>query len=183
MEEPAPPPPVTEPPPANAPAVPAPAAPAPPAVAPPPAVPPAPPAVQELVEPEAPAAAHRDRGPERLIFTITTQRAPQQPTYPPSVDTTLSAVDADAPPAAAAPTAQGETSTVARHTESSGSGEGRYVVRPGDSLWSIAKRELGPSASSGQVARMVSRLWQLNGERIATGDPDLLRVGTELRLP
>ena len=39
------------------------------------------------------------------------------------------------------------------------------------------------SASAGQIARMVSRLWELNEERIGTGDPDMLHVGTVLRLP
>jgi hypothetical protein len=56
------------------------------------------------------------------------------------------------------------------------------VVRPGDSLWSIAKRLLGPDASSAQIAREVAQLWKLNGERIGTGRPDLLMVGTKLRL-
>jgi LysM domain len=57
-----------------------------------------------------------------------------------------------------------------------------YTVRPGDSLWSIARRLLGPGASAGRIAREVNRLWELNRERIATGDPDLLMVGTKLQL-
>jgi outer membrane biosynthesis protein TonB len=57
-----------------------------------------------------------------------------------------------------------------------------YRVRVGDSLWSIARRSLGPGASAGQIARQVNRLWELNGERIGTGDPSLLHVGTVLRL-
>ena len=57
-----------------------------------------------------------------------------------------------------------------------------YIVRPGDSLWSIARRLLGRGASPADVAREVNRLWELNRERIATGDPDLLMVGTRLRL-
>jgi nucleoid-associated protein YgaU len=59
---------------------------------------------------------------------------------------------------------------------------GTYVVRPGDSLWSIATRLLGPGASGAEIADEVNRLWELNKDRIGTGDPDLLRVGTELRL-
>jgi nucleoid-associated protein YgaU len=57
-----------------------------------------------------------------------------------------------------------------------------YVVQPGDSLWSIAKRLLGGDASAGRIAREVNRLWTLNSSRIATGDPDLLMVGTRLEL-
>jgi outer membrane biosynthesis protein TonB len=62
-------------------------------------------------------------------------------------------------------------------------GDGRFhVVAPGDSLWSIAKRLLGPEASMAGIAREVNRLWTLNQDRIGTGDPDLLMVGTRLRL-
>jgi len=60
--------------------------------------------------------------------------------------------------------------------------ETTYVVAAGDSLWSIADDRLGPGASSAQIAREVHRLWQLNSERIGTGDPDLLSVGTSLVL-
>jgi nucleoid-associated protein YgaU len=57
-----------------------------------------------------------------------------------------------------------------------------YTVRPGDSLWSIARRLLGPDASAGRIAREVNRLWQLNQDRIGTGDPSLIHVGTVLKL-
>jgi LysM domain len=57
-----------------------------------------------------------------------------------------------------------------------------YVVQPGDSLWSIAKRLLGGEASPARIAREVHRLWSLNSSRIGTGDPDLLMVGTRLQL-
>ena len=60
---------------------------------------------------------------------------------------------------------------------------GRFlVVQPGDSLWAIAKRLLGPNASPAEIARKVNRLWELNRERIGTGRPDLVLVGTKLRL-
>jgi nucleoid-associated protein YgaU len=55
-------------------------------------------------------------------------------------------------------------------------------VVPGDSLWSIARRILGSEASNSQLADQVTRLWVLNDQRIGTGDPDLLHVGTLLRL-
>jgi nucleoid-associated protein YgaU len=57
-----------------------------------------------------------------------------------------------------------------------------HVVEAGDSLWSIARRLLGRDASPGRIAREVNRLWELNEDRIGTGDPDLLMVGTRLRL-
>jgi nucleoid-associated protein YgaU len=63
-----------------------------------------------------------------------------------------------------------------------GGGPASYVVQPGDSLWSIAKRLLGRDASPGSIAREVNRLWSLNRSRIATGNPDLLMVGTRLEL-
>ena len=63
-----------------------------------------------------------------------------------------------------------------------GRGERVYVVRAGDSLWSIAADRLGGEPSVAAIAREVNRLWELNRERIATGDPDLVMVGTRLML-
>jgi LysM domain len=57
-----------------------------------------------------------------------------------------------------------------------------HVVEPGESLWSIATRLLGPDATPGRIAREVERLWELNRDRIGTGDRDLLMVGAKLRL-
>jgi hypothetical protein len=57
-----------------------------------------------------------------------------------------------------------------------------YTVRHGDSLWSIARRLLGPGASAGRVAREVNRLWELNRHRIGTGEPSLIYAGTVLRI-
>jgi nucleoid-associated protein YgaU len=57
-----------------------------------------------------------------------------------------------------------------------------YTVRPGDSLWSIARRVLEPQASAGRIAREVNRLWELNQARIGTGNPSLIHVGTVLEL-
>jgi nucleoid-associated protein YgaU len=57
-----------------------------------------------------------------------------------------------------------------------------YTVRAGDSLWSIARRLLGPEASAGQIAREVNRLWELNRDKIGTGNPSLIHVGTVLKL-
>jgi hypothetical protein len=56
-----------------------------------------------------------------------------------------------------------------------------YTVQPGDCLWHIAAALL-PGADDGEVAGEVMRLWQLNEDRIGTGDPNLIYAGTELRL-
>ena len=57
-----------------------------------------------------------------------------------------------------------------------------HVVRPGESLWSIAKDRLGGDASVARIAREVNRLWELNSARIGTGEPDLLIAGTRIAL-
>jgi LysM domain-containing protein len=81
-----------------------------------------------------------------------------------------------------APVGAAGTRAAARTSEARRRDEGFYVVASGDSLWSIAKRLLGADASPARVAREVNRLWSLNQDRIGTGDPDLLMVGTKLRL-
>ena len=57
-----------------------------------------------------------------------------------------------------------------------------YVVKAGDSLWSIARKRLGPQAGSAQIAREVDRLWQMNAGRIGSGDPSMIRAGARLVL-
>ena len=57
-----------------------------------------------------------------------------------------------------------------------------YQVRPGDSLWRIAERRLGSSATATQTAEEVTRLWELNRQRIGTGNPDLIFSGQTLRM-
>ena len=57
-----------------------------------------------------------------------------------------------------------------------------YTVQPGDALWPIAARHLARSSSIPEIARQVDDLESLNRDRIASGDPDLLEAGEELRL-
>jgi hypothetical protein len=61
-------------------------------------------------------------------------------------------------------------------------GDRLHVVRPGESLWSIAADTLSDRATTARIARRVNELWELNRDRIATGDRDLLMVDTRLRL-
>jgi LysM domain len=66
--------------------------------------------------------------------------------------------------------------------ESRSSETGVYVVQPGDSLWAIAERRLGASASDAAIAREVNRLWTANVDRIRSGDPNLIHPSEELRV-
>ena len=52
----------------------------------------------------------------------------------------------------------------------------RYLVRPGDTLWSIAQAVYGERSK-----RVVEAIYAANGERMASADA--LRTGTELMLP
>jgi nucleoid-associated protein YgaU len=86
-------------------------------------------------------------------------------------------------PATATPVAVASPPTTAAVSPAGGRISSQsYTVRAGDSLWSIARRLLGPEASAGRIAREVNRLWELNRDRIGTGNPSLIHVGTVLKL-
>lgn len=90
-----------------------------------------------------------------------------------------------APPAEPAQREAPPSQPVAAASNGSGrnlTGKDLYRVRPGDCLWAIAAELLPPSAGSAEIAQAVQRLWRLNANQIGTGDPNLLMVGTELRL-
>jgi len=58
----------------------------------------------------------------------------------------------------------------------------QVVVRAGDSLWSIARRQLGPGATDRRVAQTWPRWWAAN--RSVVGDhPDLIHPGDRLSAP
>ena len=172
---------LSAPPPSPAPAAPAPTAGAIPA---PPSAPVAPTA-------EAPAPVsqptERSANPKKQKRSRAHKRAPVQRQAPSAPAGPQGSVvgDTSSPVGPVSSAASGGPSSTAGHPAKaaaiSESAES-YLVRPGDSLWSIAKRLLGPEASTAQVAREVHRLWTLNAERIGTGDPDLIMVGQTLRL-
>ncbi|HJR24913.1 MAG TPA: LysM peptidoglycan-binding domain-containing protein, partial [Acidimicrobiales bacterium] len=56
------------------------------------------------------------------------------------------------------------------------------TVEPGDSLWHVAERLLGPAATDRAVAREWREIYALNRDRLGP-DPDLIFPGTVLRLP
>jgi hypothetical protein len=55
-------------------------------------------------------------------------------------------------------------------------------VRPGQSLWSIARGLEGPRASDAAVQRRLVAIWHVNAKRIGTGDPSLIYPGTRLSI-
>jgi hypothetical protein len=58
----------------------------------------------------------------------------------------------------------------------------RLVVEPGDCLWSISQKRLGPDAAPARVANEVERIFEVNRDRIGD-DPGLIFAGQELLLP
>lgn len=56
------------------------------------------------------------------------------------------------------------------------------LVRPGDSLWAIAARALGPRATDRAVAAAWPRWWAAN-RAVIGDDPDLIRPGQQLTPP
>ncbi len=155
-----------------------PAAPTPPA---PPTPPPAPVAPTPSGEPVAaaapapPSAARRAARARRGASSPTrprASRAPQRTRFTPPA-TSARRLARPAPStvvsswSAEVPTASGQT----------------HLVTPGESLWQVASQQAGPGASNTAVAAIVSHLWTLNARAIGTGDPNVLRVGTTLRMP
>jgi len=55
-------------------------------------------------------------------------------------------------------------------------------VRPGDSLWLIAARQLGPQPSATEIADAWPR-WYVANKRLIGSDPDLIRPGQVLHAP
>ena len=60
------------------------------------------------------------------------------------------------------------------------SSRGSIVVKPGDSLWSIAMSLLPSGAGAAQIEHKVLQIWDRNAERIGTGDPNLIFAGQRL---
>ena len=75
-----------------------------------------------------------------------------------------------------------QSDSAGRHESVEGQTHAAYRVQPGDSLWRIAAHHLGPEATTAQTAREVNRLWELNQQRIGTGNPDLIFPGQTLQM-
>lgn len=57
-----------------------------------------------------------------------------------------------------------------------------HVVKAGESLWEIASDHLGETAGNAKIARRVQRMVELNEDRFASGDPDLIMPGESVRV-
>lgn len=149
--------------------------PAPPAPVPPPATPvAAPPSAQG-----APEQAQSE--PRRSTARTPSPRAEKR--APRSSDSTATLVAASASePEPASDVATAPATTAPNPPVRVSVAGALHVVKPGESLWAIADAILGGDASAAQIAREVNRLWDLNRERIGTGNPNLLAVGTRLQL-
>jgi hypothetical protein len=82
----------------------------------------------------------------------------------------------------AAPAPAQAQAASARDTGDARADRAHVVVRPGDSLWSISGRYLGPNATPQRVAKGVERIYALNRGRIGV-DPNQIFVGQELLVP
>jgi hypothetical protein len=93
----------------------------------------------------------------------------------------VTVVDRGAPLTRPAPKA---TKATKSNPATSAAGASRFVVvGRGDSLWSIARRIVGPAASNAAVQQKLLAIWNLNAQRIGTGDPNLIFPGQRLLLP
>lgn len=84
---------------------------------------------------------------------------------------------------AKAPKARATPRKVAHKQTSGGTAatHSTYVVRRGDSLWSIAEDRLGWGASNARIAAKVWRIWRMNRAHVVSGDPNLILPGLKLR--
>jgi hypothetical protein len=120
--------------------------------------------------------------PHRQVHTVTPQRSiprVSQPVRVASAESSPRAVPVADPPSHPEMVRTALVRTTAHPARSS---DHVHTVHAGESLWAIASDVLGGDASPAQVAREVHRLWTLNKDRIGTGNPDLLMVGTRLAL-
>jgi hypothetical protein len=100
---------------------------------------------------------------------------------------TSAAPEPEAPPVEEAPTpvpAPEPATSITSSGNRDGSlrGHTSYTVAEGDCLWTIAEGVLPTGATLAEIETEVARLWRLNASRIGTGDPNLILVGTLLRI-
>jgi hypothetical protein len=128
---------------------------------------------EAIVAPAAPQQSGQG-GPAPAAAHSALETAPVVEAPPPAAPPVEAPEPAPAPPAMPPAEAAAAPGTLQGHR--------LHTVRPGESLWSIATALLPPGAGDAEIASEVQRLWQLNAARIGTGDPNLILVGTVMRL-
>ena len=118
---------------------------------------------------------------------LTAQWSLAVPTGPPAASTSVAGPEATPPPSApdpgwvpTRPLVRPQDTDLLVRTRDIPAPE--VVVRRGDTLWSIARAELGPGASDTEVARAWPR-WHAANEDVIGPDPDLILPGQVLRRP
>ena len=126
--------------------------------------------------------------------SLTTAPVLAAPVVPPPIDLDWSpavepSASSPAPPAptptAATPTPPAPRDAVTRPVlarPSAVPAGSQVVVRAGDSLWAIAARGLGPSASAREIAAAWPQWWRANQQQIGS-NPDLIHPGAVLLRP
>jgi hypothetical protein len=74
---------------------------------------------------------------------------------------------------------KGSAKTAAGGHQAAATG-GSVMVKPGDSLWSIARSLLPAGASNSEIDRKLVEIWDRNAHRIGTNDPNLIFSGQRL---
>ncbi|MDQ2897851.1 MAG: LysM domain-containing protein [Actinomycetota bacterium] len=69
------------------------------------------------------------------------------------------------------------TAAVSSHASASSSS---VMVKPGDSLWSIARSLVPAGANDAEIEHRLVELWTRNARRIGTNDPNLIFSGQRL---
>jgi hypothetical protein len=136
-----------------------------------PAVPAAPVENEAIVAPGGSGAStqppHRS-GPKAAQYSSAAQAPPAEEPQPAPVEA--------APEPGLTPVAP------SGHRPGTLNGRRTYTVLEGDDLWVIAEGILPVAATNAEISAEVSRLWHLNSQAIGTDDPNLILVGTVLRL-
>jgi LysM domain len=131
---------------------------------------------------QAPIGKVSSGPPLRSFVVKRTGHRPAAPVQPAPPAPTAAAPEAEAPANTVLVTTTASSAGGTSRNQAARRGDRAHVVAPGESLWSIAADLLGDDASVAQTAREVNRLWELNSDRIGTGNPDLLMAGTRLAL-
>ena len=93
----------------------------------------------------------------------------------------LTPQDTASAPAAVAMAQEGQTTQDTTQDTPAAAGERTYTVQEGDTLWGIARDELGQGSRWGELAEQMRSTPQADGQTLT--DPDLIMTGWTVELP